>query len=103
MTQANEVPSSDGEFLKGLMDTLKMNQQEFADRIQTSRVAVNQIVNGRRGVTPLMALKLEAALGVSAKALLERQALSDLDKAYSEHKDSIESIRANPIRPEERN
>jgi addiction module HigA family antidote len=99
MTEPTD-PQDDSEVLKGLLEDNKVNQQDLAERIQTSRVAVNQVLNNRRGLTPLMALKLEAALGVKARPLLERQLTQELDKAYAENKDVIESIRSNPIIPE---
>lgn len=99
MTEPAEC-SPEAEILKGLLETNDINQQELADRIQTSRVAVNQVLNGKRGLTAVMALKLEAALGLPAKKLLERQNIKDLDKAYSENKELIENIRRNPMVPE---
>jgi addiction module HigA family antidote len=83
--------------LKSLIAESGMKQQDFADRISTSRVAVNQVVNGKRGLTPLMALKLEAALGISARSILENQTIVDLARAYEENKDVIEKIRSNPV------
>lgn len=86
----------EAEVLKDLIDG-KINQQDLAHRIRTSRVAVNQVLNGKRGLTPIMALKLEAALGLPARKIMERQLVRDLDKAYEENKDLLESIRNNPI------
>ena len=100
MTDVTEQAGDEGEFLKKLIGEKKINQQDLAERIQTSRVAVNQVMNGRRSITPLMALKLEGALGISARKLLENQSLSGLDRAYAENKDVIDQIRSNPIVPE---
>lgn len=97
MTQNNERGKEDGSNLKALLGNRKVNQQDLADRMKTSRVAVNQIMNGKRGITAVMALKLEAALGVSARSLLEQQSIQDLDRAYNENKDVIEQIRSNPL------
>lgn len=88
---------SDQELLKAIIADSDLNQQDFAQRIFTSRVAVNQVVNGKRGLTPLMALKLEAALGISARSILERQTVVELARAYEENKDVIEKIRSNPV------
>jgi addiction module HigA family antidote len=83
--------------VRDLVEKGEFSQQDLADRIQTSRVAVNQVLNGRRSITPLMALKLEAAVGLPARELLEAQLIRDLDRTYAKNKDILESIRSNPI------
>lgn len=93
----DEQATAHAERLKQIVETNNINQQDLADRIDTSRVAVNQVLNGKRGLTPLMALKLEAALGVEARSILESQLVDDLDKTYDEHKVVLERIRANPM------
>jgi addiction module HigA family antidote len=98
MTQTNqEKGKEEASHLKALLEGRKINQQDLAAAMQTSRVAVNQIMNGKRGITPVMALKLEAALGIPANRLLERQTIFDLDRAYRENKDVIEEIRNRPL------
>lgn len=95
-----EQAEAEGSLIKDLLAGREINQQDLADSIQTSRVAVNQVINGRRGLTPLMALKLEAALGLPARPILERQMIRDLDRAYEENKDLLEKIRSN-AKPDE--
>lgn len=55
-----------------------VSQQEFANRIHISRVRLNELVNGRRGITIDTALRLERVLGVPANHWLELQAKYDL-------------------------
>jgi addiction module HigA family antidote len=62
------------EFLK----PLGISQVEFADRIGVPVQRVNEIVKGKRGVTPDTALRFEAALGSSAQFWLNLQLAYDL-------------------------
>ncbi len=46
---------------------------------------ISNIVHGKRSITAETALRLEAALGVSAETWLNLQTLYDLEKAEAEH------------------
>lgn len=61
-----------------------MTQVDFAERIGVPLQRVNEIVRGRRGVTPDTALRFEAALGASAQSWLNAQLACDLyDQLHS--------------------
>ena len=60
------------------LQPLAISQAAFAHAIGVPSQRVNDIVNGKRGVTPDTALRLEAALGVSAASWLGAQATWDL-------------------------
>jgi addiction module HigA family antidote len=62
------------EFLK----PLGLTQSEFAVRLGVSFPRLNEIVRGRRGVTPDTALRLERVLGMSADFWLGLQTDWDL-------------------------
>ena len=62
------------EFLK----PLGISQAEFAKRIRVSYVRLNAVINGRRGVTPNTALRLEHATGMDAGFWLGLQTDWDL-------------------------
>jgi antitoxin HigA-1 len=52
-------PIHPGEFLKSdVLDELGLTQQELADKLKVSRRTINLIVNGKRGITADMALRL---------------------------------------------
>lgn len=55
------------------LDPLGISQREFAQRIGVSYVRLNALVNGRRGVTPDTALRLERATGMDASFWLGLQ------------------------------
>jgi antitoxin HigA-1 len=54
-------------------DGLGITQGELADRLGVTRQNFNAIVNGKRAVTPLMALRLERVLGVDAQTWMNLQ------------------------------
>jgi addiction module HigA family antidote len=73
------------EFLK----PMKITQSDFAVRLGVSFPRLNEIVKGKRGVTPDTALRLAKVLGMSAEFWLGLQANWDLwnamhDKDYSD-------------------
>lgn len=81
------------EFLK----PLSMTQAELAERIGVSYVRLNEIVNGRRGLSAVEGLRLAKALGTSPEFWLNGQLASDLyrivhDEAEIEHLERIEPL-----------
>jgi len=73
------------EFLK----PMKITQSDFAVRLGVSFPRLNEIVRGKRGVTPDTALRLAKVLGMSAEFWLGLQINWDLwnamqDKDYSD-------------------
>ena len=73
-------PAHPGEVLREcLPDTLAVT--EAAQRLGVTRQALSALLNGRAGISPTMALRLEAALGTSAEMWLEMQAGYDLWQA----------------------
>lgn len=72
-------PTHPGEILlEDFLRPLGLTQVEFAERIGVPLQRVNEIVRGRRGVTPDTALRFEAALGVAAQTWLNLQQAWDL-------------------------
>ena len=66
------------EFLK----PLGLPQSELAKRIGVSYPRINELVHGKRGMTPDTALRLERLLGVEAQFWLNLQLAWDLYKAH---------------------
>jgi len=62
------------EFLK----PLKMTQVELSERIHVSYPRVNEIIKGKRGITPDTALRLSALFGTTAEFWLNGQRNWDL-------------------------
>ncbi|MFN2398998.1 MAG: HigA family addiction module antitoxin [Gemmatimonadaceae bacterium] len=59
--------------LEEYLEPLGLTQTDFAARIGVSYVRLNELINGKRGVTPDTALRLEKALGASAGFWLNLQ------------------------------
>jgi len=76
---ANRPPTHPGEMLREeFLEPYGMTQKELAERIGVSFVRVNELVNGRRGMTPDTALRLEALFGVEAQFWCNLQMAWDL-------------------------
>lgn len=84
MIPQNRVSSHPGEVL--LEDFLKpagITQAAFARHIGVEPGVISEIVNGRRGVSPEMALKFSAAFGDDAQTWCNLQSMYDLTLARS--------------------
>jgi antitoxin HigA-1 len=72
-------PTHPGEMLlEEFLRPSGVSQAEFAERIGVSYVRLNAVVNGRRGVTPDTALRLERATRMDAAFWLDLQTRWDL-------------------------
>jgi addiction module HigA family antidote len=58
-----------------------LTQAAFAEQLGWTRARLNELVNGKRGITAETALDLADALGTSAKLWMNLQATYDLDRA----------------------
>ena len=72
-------PTHPGEMLlKEFLIPLGMTQTELAERIDVSYPRVNEIVNGKRGITPDTALRLSQLFGTTPEFWLNGQRNWDL-------------------------
>ena len=62
-----------GEVIKDELEARKIPQRSFAQQMNMSYTALNEILNGRRPMTTNTALMFEAALDVPADALMYMQ------------------------------
>jgi addiction module HigA family antidote len=75
----NRAPSHPGEMLKEeFLAPLGLTQRELAQRLRVSYPRLNELIHGRRGVTPDTVLRLERLLGVEAQFWLNLQLAWDL-------------------------
>ena len=76
------------------MKPLGLKQQALADAMAVTRVRVNEIINGRRGITADTALRLARALGTSVDFWLRLQLACDLfDALHSPKAKAIAKVR----------
>ena len=66
---------------------------EFARRLGVSRVALSRVVNARAAVSADMALRLAAALGVSAESWLRMQVTYDLWHAAKKRRPKVTPLK----------
>lgn len=70
-----------GEMLREeYLKPLEINQAEFARHVGVTVSTISAIVNGRRDITPAMALRFGQALGVDPSTWTSLQAMHNLTK-----------------------
>lgn len=75
----NPKPMHPGKVLNEMyLKEMDLNQTELANLCGCLPRKINEIVNGKRGVTPEFALDLEKAIGTSAEMWVQMQAAYDL-------------------------
>lgn len=74
-------PSHPGELIREELDARHLTQAAFAQIIGVKASLLNEIIKGKRGVNPEMALRLEAAWEVPANFWLNLQREYDLQRA----------------------
>lgn len=91
-------PTHPGEMLRAeFLEPLEMSQRELADRLGVSYPRVNELIHGRRGMTPDTALRLERLLGMEAQFWMNLQLAWDLYRAkHSPEAKEIEEIEPLP-------
>lgn len=93
----NRTPTHPGEMLlEEYLKPLGLTQRDLAAAIHVPYQRVNEIVNGRRGVTPGTALRLARFFGVSADFWLNLQQRWDLYHAQQDEAEILQSIRRYP-------
>ncbi len=86
-------PTHPGEMLRSeFLLPMGMTQRELADAIGVPYQRVNEIVRGRRGVTPSTALRLSKFFGISAGFWLNLQLRWDLYHAQRREAEQLEAI-----------
>jgi antitoxin HigA-1 len=77
-----EKPFSPGAILKEMyLDDLDITQAQLAEMIGCNYGKINEIVNGKRGITPDFAIDLERTLKVEAEMWVNLQGKYDLWRA----------------------
>ncbi len=72
-------PTSVGEMLKEeFLIPFGLTQREFAAHLDVEVKTINRIVNNKVALSPIMALKLAAALGTSPEFWMNLQSANDL-------------------------
>ena len=93
----DRAPIHAGEILlEEFLNPMELTQRDLADAIDVPYQRVNELVNGRRGVTPSTALRLAKFFGTTPGFWLNFQLRWDLFHAQQEEADALKKIRRRP-------
>lgn len=88
------VPTHPGEMLlEEFLKPMGLTQRELADGIRVPYQRINEIVNGRRGVTPSTALRLARFFGTTAAFWMNLQLRWDLYHTRLDEEEELEAIK----------
>jgi len=74
------------------LEPLGITQTQLARDIGISYLRANEIVNGKRAITPDTAMRLSKYLGATAEYWMNWQSAFDLQKAEKEHRSEYRKI-----------
>ena len=99
-TPTNRPPKHPGEMLREeFLIPMNLTQKQLADAIQVPYQRINEIVAGKRGVTPSTALRLAKFFGMSADFWLNLQVKFDLFTAQKKEEAILKKIRQQEFIP----
>ena len=86
-------PSHPGEILlEEFLNPMSLTQRELADTIHVPYQRINEIINGKRGVTPRTALRLDRFFGTSEDFWINLQMRCDLYAAKQAEASALKLI-----------
>ncbi len=89
----NRPPTSPGEMLKEeFLDPMGLTQQQLADGIGVSYQRINELINGKRGITTSTALRLAKYFNTSPDFWLNMQRANELYRVMQKEGGEIEKI-----------
>lgn len=88
----NLPPIHPGEFLQEELEALNLSARQFAARIGVPANAITAILNGKRGISALMALRLGKALGKDPGYWSNLQIIYDAKLAVAQYGKEIDAI-----------
>ena len=90
---SHRAPTHPGEMLnEEFLKPMGLTQRTLADAIHVPYQRINEIVNGKRGITPGTALRLAKYFGMSADFWLNVQLRWDLYYAQQAEKETLDII-----------
>jgi addiction module HigA family antidote len=92
MASAHE-PIHPGEILlEEFLNPMGITQYRLAKTISVPARRINEIVHGKRAISPDTALRLSRALGTSDRFWMNLQSRYDLDIALAQHHEELDEI-----------
>lgn len=90
----HRAPTHPGEMLlEEFLHPMGLTQRELADGIHVPYQRINELVNGRRGVTPHTALRLAKFLGTTPEVWMNLQLRWDLYHAQRKESAALDRIK----------
>ncbi|MCW5199984.1 HigA family addiction module antidote protein [Desulfobulbus sp. F1] len=97
----HRTPTHPGEMLlEEFLVPMGLTQRELSDAINVPYQRINEIVNGKRGMTPSTALRLAKFFGVSADFWMNIQLRWDLYFAIQAEGEILKTIKPVSMRPQ---
>ena len=94
----NRIPTHPGEMLlEEFLDPMGISQRDLADNIHVPYQRINEIVNGRRGITPSTALRLAKFFDMSPDFWMNLQLRWDLYFAQQDEMKVLNSIHPHSV------
>jgi addiction module HigA family antidote len=94
MLPKNRQPTHPGEIIRyEYLDELNMTQQQLADSIGITRVRLNEIILGKRSVTPDTAFRLAKFFNTTPEFWIGLQTNFDMWNTLQSRKKEYETIR----------
>jgi len=95
---SHRPPSHPGEvLLHDFLEPMHLTQRQLAQGILVPYQRVNELINGRRGVTPSTALRLSEFFGTTAGFWMNLQLRWDLFHARKSEADILSSIKRHQV------
>ncbi len=93
-TPTHRAPTHPGEMLlEEFLKPMDLTQRRLADAIHVPYQRINEIINGRRGMTPSTALRLSKFFSVSPDFWMKLQLRWDLYFAQKSETDELRNIK----------
>ena len=90
----NRPPTTPGEMLREeFLEPMGLTQQQLANEIGVSYQRVNELINGKRGITTSTALRLAKYFGTSPDFWLNLQRANDLYFILKKEQNEIDKIK----------
>jgi antitoxin HigA-1 len=89
----NRPPTNPGEMLREeFLEPMGLTQRQLADAIGVSYQRINELINGKRGITTSTALRLAKYFNTSADFWLNMQRATDIYQVLNQEAQQIEKI-----------
>ena len=85
-----------GQLLRDELDARDMKQIDLAKELGIAKNVMSEIINGKRNLTPELAVRLEEALGIKAEFWMKYQMAYEIDKIRIKNKKAVQKANISP-------